>query len=230
MIDATNVLGDGIGSVEHISTHGSDKWIVNTARTSNGKEWDDGEFTDKDYRLLKYLLRHEHGSPFEHNQLVFHIKAPLYIHSQWVKHRIGTSINTKSGRYTPMGTEFYIPTTFRQQATENKQGSISTPIVYATDAHILYSTAIQQAVETYQSLLDLGVSKEIARGILPECTYTEFIFTCNLRSLLHFLHLRDDEHAQWEIQQYAKVLRQFAAEQFPHTFRAIDEIGGINHV
>lgn len=216
-----NILGDGIGSIELLSVNGNDKSIVNAARVSFGKDEVNGEFTDKDAKLLKFLLSHEHGSPFEHNQLQFRIKAPLFVHSQWVKHRIGTSINSQSGRYVSVSEQFYIPVSFRSQSKSNRQASTDEPVSNPEQADIEYRNAITQCFAAYDRLLALGVAKEQARGVLAVSQYTNFIFTCNIRSLLHFLHLRNHKDAQWEMQQYARGLKEIAEQYFPYTFAAV---------
>lgn len=223
-------LGDGISSVELVGTYRTDKDIVNAARVSTGKEWDVSEFDEKDYRLLKYLLRHQHGSPFEHTFLQFRIKAPLFVHAQWVKHRIGTSINTESGRYTEIHEEFYIPTTFRKQSESNKQASTDEVIRNSDFARIIYEQSVRQAFDTYKYLLGMGAAREQARGVLPQSTYTSFVFTCNVRSLIHFLQLRTAEGAQYEIRQYANAISRLAEPAFPYTFKAISELGGFRHI
>lgn len=223
-------LGDNISSVELLGTFGNDKSIVNSARVSNGKDWETNEFTGKDYRLLKYLITHQHGSPFEHTTLQYRIKAPLFVHAQWVKHRAGTSINTQSGRYVEMEDQFYVPIQFRQQSTSNKQGSIDAPVKNADVVHVVYSQSIKYAYDSYQYLLDMGVAREQARGVLPKALYTQFVFTCNLRSLLHFLQLRTHEGAQYEIRRYADALARLAEPVFPHTFKALAESGGYRHI
>ncbi len=223
-------LGDGISSVELVGTYRTDKDIVNAARVSNGKEWDTSDFNDRDYRLLKYLLRHEHGSPFEHTFLQFRIKAPLFVHAHWVKHRIGTSLNTESGRYIDIHEEFYIPSVFRKQAESNKQASTDEVVANSDVARVIYDQAVKQSFDTYKYLLEMGVAREQARGVLPQSTYTSFVFTCNVRSLLHFLQLRTAEGAQYEIRQYANAISRLAEPAFPYTFKAVGELGGFRHI
>lgn len=219
-----NVVGDGIGYVELVGLSGDDKSIVDAARVSFGKGAGH-EFTDRDYRLLKYLLRMQHYSPFEHNQLRFRIKAPLFVHAHFVKHRVGVSINSQSGRYVEMDDEFYIPVRYRKQSESNKQASTDEEVGLCDIADDTYRKAISYSYTAYQHLLQLGVSKEQSRGILPLATYTSFICTFNLRSLLHFVELRSSADAQWETRQYSNAIKDIAAFHFPHTFRAIKELG-----
>jgi thymidylate synthase (FAD) len=220
-------LNDNIGSVQLIQSVGDDTGIVNSARVSFGKRIDSIE--DKDRKLLKYLLEHEHGTPFEHNSLTFLIKCPLFVARQWFRHRIA-SFNEISGRYVEVKEEFYIPEKFRKQSTNNRQVSIDE---YVDEADKLieddqgtlgtvrqgYEASLNQSFDIYEQLLKAGVCREQARAVLPLATYTEYYFTCNLRSLLHFIKLRDHANAQWEIQQYAKAIKEIAKEIFPETFK-----------
>jgi thymidylate synthase (FAD) len=223
-------LNDNIGSVQLIQSVGDDTTIINAARVSFGKRIDSIE--DKDRKLLKYLLEHEHGTPFEHNSLTFLIKCPLFVARQWFRHRIA-SFNEISARYVEAKEEFYIPEKFRKQSTNNRQVSIDE---YVDEANKLieddqgtlgtvrqgYEASLNQSFDIYEQLLKAGVCREQARAVLPLATYTEYYFTCNLRSLLHFIKLRDHANAQWEIQQYAKAIKEIAKEIFPETFKLIE--------
>lgn len=217
-------LGDSIGSVELLRVSGNSKDVVNAARVSFGNDEIGGKFTDKDYRLLKYLLRHEHGSPFEHTLLQFRIVAPLFVHIHFLKHRAGVSINAQSGRYVEIEEVAYIPVSFRQQSPTNKQGSVNEPVEEQTKAQSIFRTTVAQAYEAYYDLLKIGVCKEQARAVLPQTIYTSFLVTCNVRSLLHFLHLREAGGAQWETRQYAKAIRQLSEPAFPEIFSVLSEL------
>lgn len=202
-------LHDGISSVELIRTSGSDIDVVNAARVSYGKFVT--QLSDRDAKLIRFLLEHKHTSPFEHNQLSFRIKAPIFVVRQWMRHRMN-SYNEMSLRYVKAPLEFYVPPYWRYQDTQNKQASVGS---FKDDAlKKQYETIITNAVETYESMLSQGVCRELARGILPLCTYTEFIFTCNLHSLMHFLTLRLHAGAQYEIRQFALALLQLALPHF----------------
>lgn len=212
-------LGDGISSVTLVRASGSDIDVVNAARVSYGKVVT--EITDKDVKLIRYLMRHNHTSPFEHNQLSFRIKCPLYVARQWMRHRMN-SYNEISYRYVQAKDEFYQPRIWRAPDEMNKQssgGSIDNPAINAT-----YTQALEQAMHAYNALLAAGVCREQARGVLPMCTYTEFIFTCNLHSLCHFLKLRLGQGAQHEIQLYAQALLRLAAPHFPVALGAWKEL------
>lgn len=212
-------LNDNIGSVQLIQSVGDDTGIVNAARVSFGKRIDSIE--DKDRKLIKYLLEHDHGTPFEHNSLTFLVKAPLFVVQQHLRHRI-SSFNQISARYVEIKEEFYIPQNFRKQSTNNRQASIEGNDLENEKAKLIYAESLKIAYSKYQELLSLGVAREQARGLLPHCTYSEYYWTCNLRSLLHFIKLRDHENAQWEIRQYAKAMKEIAKEIFPETFKIID--------
>lgn len=215
------VLNDNIGFIQLIQSVGDDTGIVNSARVSFGKRIDTIE--DKDKKLIKYLLEHDHGTPFEHNSLTFLIKAPLFVVQQHLRHRI-SSFNQISARYVEIKEEFYIPENFREQSKNNRQASIESNSLDNQKAKEIYTESLKVCYAKYQELLSLGVAREQARGLLPHCTYSEYYWTCNLRSLLHFIKLRDHSGAQWEIQQYAKTMKEIAKEIFPVSFRIIDEL------
>lgn len=217
-------LKDNISSVELVQSVGTDKSVVNSARVSFGGD-NNAELDSKDIKLIKYLLKHNHMSPFEHNSLTFKIVTPLFVARQWMRHRIGVSYNEISGRYVEVEDRVYTPIDFRQQAKSNRQASIeANSNLDQYKAHSIWEEAYKKSKETYDELLRLGVTREQARGILPQAMFTEFYFTCNLRSLIHFINLRDHEGAQWEIQQYAKAMYQLAQPIFPETFAALEEI------
>lgn len=205
-------LQDGISSLELIRISGSDIDVVNAARVSFGKT--SIEMTERDEKLIAYLLKHKHTSPFEHNQLSFRIKCPLIVSRQWMRHRMN-SYNEVSQRYVKVSLEFFIPQTWRHQSATNKQSSHGA--FASKKLEKKYRASIELAAQTYEELLDAGVAREIARSVLPTCTYTEFIFTCNLHSLMHFLNLRLTEGAQYEIRMYAQGLLKLAKPHFPIT-------------
>jgi len=212
-------LGDGISSVELIRVSGSDIDVVNAARVSYGKIV--AEMSENDKKLIFFLMKHKHTSPFEHNQLSFRIKCPIFVARQWMRHRMN-SYNEISYRYVKAAHEFYIPQKWRHQDTHNKQSSRD-PF---EDQELLqkYLAAIEVAVNTYEHLIENQVCRELARGLLPVCTYTEFIFTCNLHSLFNFLTLRLHPGAQWEIQQYAYNMLDLAIVHFPVSLAAWKEV------
>lgn len=211
-------LGDNISSIELVRVSGSDVDIVNAARVSYGKR--STEITDRDRTLIMFLMKHLHTSPFEHNQLSFRIKCPIFTARQWMRHRMN-SYNEISYRYVKAPLEFYIPSKWRQQDKVNKQATVAP--FENEQLRAEYVKALQTSAQTYELLLEQGVGRELARGVLPLCTYTEFIYTCNLHSLMHFLKLRLHAGAQQEIRAYAEGLLKLAYEHFPVSLQAWKE-------
>lgn len=203
-------LGDGISSLELVRASGSDVDVVNAARVSYGKFV--SEVSEKDRKLIRFLIEHKHSSPFEHNQLSFRVKAPIFVARQWMRHRIN-SYNEISYRYVQAPLEFYIPPKWRYQDTVNKQASVGS--FDHPELTREYRNGLEACVKTYETLLANGVCRELARGILPVATYTQFIYTCNLQSLTHFLKLRLHPGAQHEIRNFAQGLLALALPHFP---------------
>lgn len=212
---AIDPLSDGISSVVLVRVSGSDLDVVNAARVSYGKVTT--VMTERDEKLIKFLMEHNHTSPFEHNQLSFRIKCPLYVARQWMRHRMN-SYNEISYRYVQAKDEFYMPNKWRSPDEVNKQGSVGGFQDDLVDR--AYQESLSLALKNYEFLLASGVCREQARGLLPMCTYTEFIFTCNLHSLCHFLKLRLGQGAQHEIQNYAQALLKLALPHFPASLGA----------
>lgn len=201
------------GNVELLEVAGTELDIVNAARVSYGNE--STEMNDKDRGLIKFLLRHEHMTPFEMVWLKWRVKAPIFVFREWHRHRTA-SINEMSGRYTELTNEFYVPEMARKLA--GKQGNYYYEPMSGHDSRLVSSAitdASEDAWEYYRYLLNLGVAKEMARMVLPVNIYSEMIWACNLRNLLHFIELRADERAQWEIQQYAIIMMEIVFDQFP---------------
>lgn len=215
------------GEIEVIDTLGSDLTVVNSARVSFGNRKQ--ELDNKDKVLMQYLADNKHFSPFRHIQIQFRLKAPEYILRQWYKHIVGiettSSYSTKdhawnesSTRYTPV-TDFQIPSEWRAQSKDNKQASNGL-IENQKKAQVLFDSAITSLIKTYENLLDLGVAKEQARIILPLNMYTEVYWTASFQAVANFIELRDHEHAQSEIREYAKVIHNIVSEIFPETTKA----------
>jgi thymidylate synthase (FAD) len=212
-------LTDDLGSVSLVQCAGSDKMIVNAARVSFGND-NAAPLNERDEKLIRYLLRHEHGSPFEHNLLTFKVVCPIFVDRQIVRHRTGVSKNEVSLRYTQTVERNFTPSAFRKQAPSNRQASIKDDgTLDQESATRIWERAWQMAYSAYQELLALGVTREQARGVLPLSLYTESYYTFNVRSLLHFLHLRDHEGAQYETRLYARAIASLAEPFFPVTFR-----------
>lgn len=221
--NAQFVLGDNIGFVSLIQSVGDDASVVNSARVSFNKQID--ALQDNDRKLIKFLLAHNHGTPLEHNSLTFLVKCPIFVARQWMRHRIA-SYNEISYRYVEASEEFYIPTQFRAQSKSNRQASVEGD--FSDHAQVnnksLYIQGIENSYKVYKDLLEAGVAREQARGILPVTTYTQYYFTCNLRALLHFVELRNHADAQYEIQQYAKAMLNFTENIFPDTVKVWREL------
>ena len=232
-IDASNILGDGIGSVEYVQHMGSDLTIVNSARVSFGKE--KLEIDDKDKKLIKYLASHRHTSTFEHNVITFRFKVPLFIRSQHHRHRTW-SYNEISRRYTDVDIQFYEPEKFRTQHKSNRQASnnelinpdlndfanrpLPVPPYCASEAVKNHNT---RSLGLYNQLIDRGVCREQARGVLPQNLYTEYYGTVNLSNLMKFIELRIHEGAQWEIQQVALACLEIAKKHWPIAVQAYQD-------
>lgn len=213
-----NVLGDNIGYINLISVMGSDLQIVNDARVSYDVR--QKYLEPKDIKLIKYLIQHKHTSPLRGCVLKFEVKCPLYIARQWWKHHVASNYtdgqdgwNEQSLRYTE-GTELYVPGILREQSRTNKQVG-NTKHKNSGDFIVKYRVAVNHALIVYQDLLDQGICREQARGILPTCIYTKFRWTTSLHSLLNFISLRNKSDAQWEIQQYAKAVEEATKQSFP---------------
>jgi len=216
------VLDKGI--VELKNFMGGDLAVVAAARVSNGVSYEEASRgAEKDQKLINYLTKHKHGTPFEHSVFQFYIKAPIFIAREMMRHRV-SSFNEISGRYVQYEPEFYIPEQFRIPAESNKQGSIFPSDEWKRQFDWLCRRDVEDicsdAYETYKDLLRRGVAKEMARMVLPLNLYTQYYWTVNARSLMNFLTLRCAEDAQWEIRQFAFVVRDIFKEKMPMTFNA----------
>ena len=185
------------GYVRYIDHYGSDERILEAARISY-KSPSKGEEQDK--KLLSYLYKMRHTSPFEQCGITFNIKLPLFVQGQMVRHRT-QKLNQDSARYTEMSDELYIPAIWRKQDAKNKQGSTGG---FDGDTNFAYVDCLRRHCEEsyniYQSLINGGVAREMARMILPQNLYTEIYSNWDLHNLMHFFTLRLEKHAQWEIQ------------------------------
>jgi len=214
------------GFVNLVNFMGDDLAVVASARVSNGitlEEASKGQ--ENDQKLINYLMKHRHGTPFEHTAFTFFVKAPIFIAREWMRHRVG-SFNEQSGRYTEFDPEFYVPDRFRQPAEINKQGSEFINDPHADkwlQTHI--ETISLNSFDSYKFLLNRGVARELARLVLPLNMYTQYYWTVNARALMNFLNLRCGEDAQWEIRQYAEAIKEMFEEKMPMTFWAWKENG-----
>jgi thymidylate synthase (FAD) len=208
-----------VGLIDHL---GSETTIVNAARVSFGKL--KSEMDERDVKLLEYLIDNRHTSPLEHIVFTFSIHCPLFVRGQWHRHRTW-SYNEISRRYTEIDMEFYTPQQLRRQAENNRQASVADPdfdssaLVAEIDAHNKHCMAL------YEKLLNSGVCREQARSVLPQNMMVTFWGTVDLSNLLHFLELRDSEHAQWEIREYAMAIKKLIKPYIPNVAAYFEKKG-----
>lgn len=221
-------LGDGISQLQLVDFMGGELAIVNDARASFNKQ--STELTDKDKKLIKYLITHKHYSPLRSTVFKFKAKVPLYISRQWWKHTVASSYteqqqswSEQSLRYIDLSdkAEFYIPREFRKQSSNNKQ---------ATDGLLnpennqlaldIYTKLCGESYMAYEELIKLGVGREQARGVLVPSVYTTFVWTVSLQALLNFLELRLGEGAQSEIVAYAQAIKDIITPLVPTVLEA----------
>lgn len=218
--NAKFVLDNNKGWIALLRHSGEEIDIVNAARVSFGKL--KKEFDEKDKVLLKFLIDEEHFAPLEHETMTFLVHCPIYVRGQWHRHRT-FSYNEISRRYTEVDMELYTPINYRVQSENNKQASIDGQNIDNNNTAVeIMEDANKHALQVYESLLKLGVCREQARGVLPQNMMTTFYMTGNLRNVLHFLSLRMDEHAQWEIRQYANAMHDILKEIYPTVIDAFD--------
>ena len=227
------LYNDGIGSVSYIDHMGNDLTIVNSARVSFGIN--KAELDQRDKKLINYLVKNRHTSTFEHNVVTFKFVVPLYVRSQHHRHRTW-SYNEVSRRYTDKNIKFYEPPAFRTQHKSNRQASnedekINPSFRSGAFNYTLYPVGVYTAcdairdhhvnsLELFNKLVEKGVCREQARGVLPQNMYTEYYGTCNLSNLLKFIDLRLDSHAQWEIQKVAEACLEIAEDLWPVAVRS----------
>ncbi len=215
------------GFVRLVDYFGGDQRIVQSARVSYGEGT---KSVSQDGALIDYLLRHQHTSPFEQVVMTFHVKMPIFVARQWVRHRTGR-MNEVSGRYSIMKDEFYVPAADKvaPQSKDNKQGRASEAFDKDTADKIIsqLEEGQKEAYENYSSLIDDGLAREIARINLPLSLYTEFYWEMDLHNLFHFLKLRLDSHAQYEIRVYAEVMLEMCRKVAPMATESF--INHMNH-
>lgn len=206
------------GVVRLVDSMGSDLSVVRAARVSHAAEWRAGHDEGSDFRLINYLWRHCHTTPFESVTFTFEVKAPIFVFRQWHRHRTW-SFNEVSARYTELPEEFYVPkpNQIGVQSKTNKQARDISATESETDMLIpsMIDHTCRVAFEAYRTLLAQGCPREIARSVLPVATYSHMFATVNLLNLLKFLTLRCDSHAQFEIRVYAEAMRELARSVVP---------------
>ena len=203
------------GLVRLVGFMGGDDAVVEAARVSYGKGVTEAE---RDRKLIHFLLANRHETPFEHSVFKFHIKCPIFVARQWFRHRM-SSYNEISGRYTKMKEECCLPENLRTQKARNYVYETVEPELNK-ELRDKIQDHYDKTFELYNELLEKGVAKEHARIILPLALYTQFYWTINARSLMNFLSLRSDIHAQGEIREYADVIGQIFLENMPYTYEA----------
>lgn len=220
------------GHVDLVDYMGSDLSVANAARVSFNKEssWEYADshvpirsLSDKDAKLIRYLAKHNHFTPFCHPQISLRIKCPIFVRAQLGKHQVGLVMNEVSRRYVTYEPEIYTPL-WRNSPTDGaKQGS-SGPIEdldHCIKLRQEYDGVAKECLDLYNRLLVDGVAPEQARSILPQGTYTEFVWTGSLYAFARVYNLRIDAHAQWEIQEYAKAIDKLIAPLFPVSWQTL---------
>ena len=192
---------------------GTDLSVVNAARVSFAKE--SKEFSKQDAKLIHYLAKHNHWSPFGHASLQFRIKAPIFVARQLVKHQVGLVWNEVSRRYVDDEPEFYIPESWRLKADDKKQGSSDETIEYNL------GSTLEFIKTTYQNMLKSNIAPEMARMILPQNLYTEWYWSGTLMAFARVCNLRCKPDTQWETQQIANLIDIESKQHFPTSWRAL---------
>jgi len=206
------------GHVEYVSHMGDDLTVVNAARVSFNKESE--EFSGKDEKLIGYLAKHNHWTPFAHPQITLRIKAPIFIRAQLGKHQVGLVMNEVSRRYVTDEPQFYTPE-WRAAPTDGGSSNFVDDVPLVAEMDEIYNRVVLEALDTYNRLLARGVAPEQARAVLPQGTYTEWWWTGSLSAFARIYAQRIDAHAQWEVQQYAKAISEIIAPLYPHSWKAL---------
>ena len=214
-------MPDGIGYVELLETFGNDLTVVNAARVSFDKV--SVELTEVDKKLIRYLATHNHISPFFHPQARFRLKMPIFICREWFRHTVGLARNEVSRRYVDTPPECWIPDAMniRERDPKVKQGSKATAVSQAEEVYLLMKDHTDTSLHTYQTLLEHGVAPEVARSVLPQGMFSEFIETGSLAAYARICQLRLDPTAQKEIRDYANAVCKCMNEQFPVSWKAL---------
>lgn len=211
------------GFVRLVDYMGGDESIVQAARVSYGKGT---KTVSEDRTLIRYLMRHQHTTPFEMVEFKFHVKLPIFVARQWIRHRTA-NVNEYSGRYSIMPEEFYLPeeSAIKYQSKSNKQGRDSDEVPPEIRKRVLeiLTTGQRSSFEGYQEMLDYDIARELARINLPLSLYTQWYWKIDLHNLLHFLKLRLDKHAQYEIRCYAEKIAEIVKIVVPLAYEAFED-------
>jgi len=216
-----HLLGKGL--IRLVDYMGADESVVQAARVSYGRGTTK---RSRDRHLIRYLMRHKHTTPFEMIETKWHAKMPIFVARQWVRHRTA-SINEYSGRYSVMPDEFYVPTPERVQlqSTANRQGSGDAEVPSELQQRVLdiLTSDANQVFSHYNEMEEENITRELARIGLPLSAYTEWYWKMDLHNLFHFLGLRIDKHAQWEMRQYAEKIGEMTKQAWPLCYEAFED-------
>jgi thymidylate synthase (FAD) len=211
-------------TVEYVDHMGDDLSIVNAARVSLGRRKE--TFDEDDARLLVYLVKNEHTSPFRHAFVTLRVTCPIFVERQWFKHQVGCAANSISGRYVQYNLGYWVPETLRKGSPAIKQGSLEEPVEQHEEALQLYRETCEYVWKVYERMInEYGVCKEQARSLLGLNTNTQFVFSASIQAWFHFYRLRTSEHAQAEIREYAHNVGEIVGGLFPHTWECLLEHG-----
>jgi thymidylate synthase (FAD) len=223
--DTIHVLDHGFVRLDDVMA--SDLSVVNGARVSFARRKE--EMDDADAGLIRFLMRDRHGTPFEHNAFRFHIRCPIFVAREWMRHRVG-SFNEFSLRYAKATDDFYVPDAEDVRSQVGKPGAYTFETVepdLAEHTRDALREVYEHAYSTYERLVEAGVAREVARSVLPVGAYTEFYWTVNARSLMNFVSLRAAETAQREIRRYAEAVERFLELHMPITYAAFVASGRV---
>ena len=223
------------GFIRLVDKMGDDAAIVQAARVSYGKGT---KTVNEDKGLINYLMRNDHSSPFEMAEFKFHVKMPIFVARQWIRHRTA-SVNEYSGRYSVIEDDFYIPTIeqLAAQSTKNHQGRSDVPLTKreALEVQKILTEESNEAYDDYLYLMNedpfgnkidkakQGLARELARTILPINVYTQWYWKANLRNIFNFIRLRNDSHAQYEIKVYAQAMFDIVKQVCPYSVEAFEK-------
>lgn len=212
------------GHVRLVESMGSDLSVIRNARVSYDAEWRTGDDAGKDAKLIDYLVKNRHTSPFEAVTFTFDVKAPIFVFRQWHRHRTW-AFNEISARYSELPEEFYVPelNQITTQSASNKQMRTDEPNPYAGTIHNAILRHGERSFREYRSLISTGCPRELARSVLPVGTYSHMFATVSLHNLMAFLRLRMHEHSQYEIRVYADAMLELVEPVAPVSVAAFRE-------
>lgn len=216
---AVRVLDHGF--VNLVDVMGDDSSIVQAARVSYGKGT---KTVNEDEGLIRYLMRHQHTTPFEMVEFKFHCRMPIFVARQWIRHRTA-NVNEMSARYSEMPDLFYepAPELCTTQSAQNKQGGTGSPVEGAEEVAATFGKSQREVYRQYESYLAKNMRRELARVNLPVSLYTEWYWKIDLHNLFHFLKLRMDKHAQYEIRVFAEAMAEMVKAKVPVAWKAFED-------